>query len=192
MTDDAELLARAARGDRAAFGEFVVRHEPALLRFARATAHDETEADDVFQRTFLAAWRGAKNARATPSARPWLFAIARRESARLGRRAADRAARERSIDELGEDAGFGDVEHTPERMAHLREERVLVDKALNALSPEHREVLVLRDVEGLSGDEAAELLGLTLIALKARLHRARLALACELRICLREELRHEG
>ncbi|MFO1012035.1 MAG: RNA polymerase sigma factor [Planctomycetota bacterium] len=192
MTDDAELLARAARGDRAAFGEFVGRHEAALLRFARALAHDATEADDVFQRTFLAAWRGAKHARATPTARAWLFTIARREAARLGRRSADRAAREVSIEELGEHAGFGDVEHTPERMARACEERALVEDALRALDPDHREVLILRDVEGLTGDEAADVLGLTLAATKARLHRARLALACELRARLGEELHHEG
>lgn len=193
MTDDAELLARAARGDRAAFGEFVGRHEAALLRFARALAHDATEADDVFQRTFLAAWRGAKHARATPTARAHGSSRSHGARPRASGDAPPIAPRAKvSIEELGEHAGFGDVEHTPERMARACEERALVEDALRALDPDHREVLILRDVEGLTGDEAADVLGLTLAATKARLHRARLALACELRARLGEELHHEG
>lgn len=178
--NDRELLLRSASGDRGAFGEFVARHEAALLRFARALAHDDAEAEDVLQQTFVSAWRAAATL-AGDDARAWLLAIARREAARLGRRRGAHAERERSLEELGEEAGFGDAGATPEACSARLEEEGLLERALLSLSPRDREILVLRELEGLSGPQAAELLGLSRAAEKARLHRARLALAAGLR-----------
>jgi len=180
-SSDRELLERSARGDRGAFGEFVARHEAPLWRFARALAHDEPEAEDVLQQSFVAAWRAAAELE-RDDARPWLFAIARREAARLARRRGTRQERERSLEELGEGAGFGDASATPDEASARAEEEGLLERALARLAPREREILVLRELEGLSGPEAASLLGLTVTAEKARLHRARLALAAELRI----------
>lgn len=180
MSSDRELLAGSARGDRAAFGEFVQRHEASLWRFARALAHDEAEAEDVLQQTFVAAWRAAGELE-QDDGRAWLLAIARREAAHLGRRRSARHERERSLEELGEAAGFGDPAATPEQATARLEEHGLLERALAGLKPREREILVLRELEGQSGAEAARLLGLSVPAEKARLHRARLALAAELR-----------
>lgn len=179
-SSDRELLEKSARGDRGAFGEFVARHEATLWRFARALAHDEAEAEDVLQQTFVAAWRAAGELE-RDDGRAWLLAIARRESARLARRRGARHERERSLEELGEHAGFGDARATPEELGVRLEEEGLLEQALARLAPHEREILVLRELEGLSGAAAAELLGLSLSAEKARLHRARLALTAELR-----------
>lgn len=179
-SSDRELLARSARGDRGAFGEFVARHEAPLWRFARALAHDEAEAEDVLQQTFVAAWRAADELE-RDDGRAWLLAIARREALHLARRRGLRGERERSLEELGEQAGFGDPAATPEEASARLEEEGLLERALERLAPREREILVLRELEGLSGAEAARLLGLTAPAEKARLHRARLALAAELR-----------
>lgn len=179
-SSDRELLARSARGERAAFGEFVARHEAPLWRFARALAHDEAEAEDVLQQTFLAAWRAAGELE-RDEARAWLFAIARHEAGRLARRRGARDEREQALEELGEAGGFGDPSATPEEHSARLEEADLLARALAALAPREREILVLRELEGLTGEAAAGVLGLSLAAEKARLHRARLALTAAVR-----------
>lgn len=182
---DRELLQRSASGDRAAFDAFVERHGADVFRYARWVAGNEADAEDVLQQTFLDAWHAAGEARAESGARAWLLSIARRNALRASSRRGAAREREQSLEELGELAGFGDPEHTPERVARTAEERALVEDALAALEPEEREILVLRDVEELPGASVAELLGLSLAAQKSRLHRARLRLAAQLR-------RHSG
>lgn len=185
---DRELLERSARGDRAAFGEFVEQHSANVHRYLRWLVDDANDVEDLLQKTFVDAWRAAAQARAEGGARTWLLAIARRNAGKwLARRGATRE-REQSLDELGELAGFGDAQHTPEQMARAAEERSLVEQALASLAPAEREILVLRELEGVDGAAAAELLGLSLAAQKSRLHRARLRLAAELRQRLRAEV----
>jgi RNA polymerase sigma-70 factor (ECF subfamily) len=182
---DRELLQLSASGDRTAFDAFVERHGADVFRYARWVAGNEADAEDVLQQTFLDAWHAAGEARAESGARAWLLSIARRNALRASSRRGTAREREQSLEELGELAGFGDPEHTPERVARAAEERALVEDALAALEPEEREILVLRDVEELPGASVAELLGLSLAAQKSRLHRARLRLAAQLR-------RHSG
>lgn len=185
---DVELIQRIARGDRAAFSVLVRRHGPALRRFARALA-GEAVADDVLQEAMLDAYRGAAGFRAESSVRGWLFTLARHRA--FHHRAAEkrREAQGATLLELGLAAGFG---RDPERLAERAEEREAVRLALSRLPPEEREVLVLRDVEGLSGEEAASVLGLEVPAMKSRLHRARLRLMTALRETLRESGGDDG
>lgn len=178
---DEELLAEAGRENRPAFAAFFDRHAGALWRFLSHHLGSEADAEDVLQQTFLAAWRGAAGARVEHGARPWLFTIARHAAERAGRRRRRREAHEASLETLGEAAGFACVEFTPEHVAEALEEKDLLEAALGALEPEEREVIVMRDIEGWSGQEAADVLGLTLAAQKSRLHRARLRLAAEVR-----------
>lgn len=169
--DDAELLARIARGDRAAFDALVARHERALYRFARRVAG--AEAEDALQDAFLAVWRGASGWRGDAAARTWLFQIVAHACHRRRRRPAgapDRAVEPRDAEVVAAPAA------APDAVAGAREVGRALDAALAALEPEAREVLLLRDVEGLPGEEVAEVLGLSLAAMKSRLHRARLAL----------------
>lgn len=187
---DAQLLERTARGDKSAFGEFVERHRGAVFRFARWCTADAADAEDVLQQTFVSAWRAAGDARAEHGARPWLLSIARRAAAKARQRHDERRSRESSIEELGEAAGFGDERFTPERIAQATEQRTCIEAALTRLAADEREILVLRDVEGLDGAATAELLGISLAAQKSRLHRARLRWAAELRTCLDQEAQH--
>lgn len=178
---DVALLARTARGETEALGELARRHAPSVLRLARAIVGDEAKAADVLQETFLAALRSAHAYRPEIApARTWLFAIARnlaRKSLR-GARVAEGA--ERALLELGIAAGWG--ARDPERELARAEERELLVRAVASLSPADAEVLLLRDIEGLSGEEAARTLELELPALKSRLHRARLRLLEEVRM----------
>jgi RNA polymerase sigma-70 factor (ECF subfamily) len=175
---DATLTGRTAAGDRAAFERLVRRHQAAVLRFCRALAHDETDAEMALQETFLTAWRAAGRFRYDTSARTWLLSIARHAIYRRHRRWADDPAPFVSLREQGRSAGWG------------IEDEGFVDRLLDAgalagvlasLSPEDREMLILRELEGLSPDEAAGVAGLAEGTGRNRLHRARLRLMTRLR-----------
>lgn len=178
---DAELLARAAAGDAPAFDHFVARHCAAVLRYAGSLAHHAADAEDVLQQTFLQAWRSAAGARVEAGARPWLFTIARHALQRLRRRPVDAHEPPVSLESLGGDAGFAAPGVTPQRVAVAMEERAVLHEALAALPAADREVLVLRELEQLPGDAVAGVLGLSIEAMKSRLHRARLRLVAEVR-----------
>jgi len=175
---DAELLRSSASGDAAAFEAFVTRHERWLLRYARTLAGADGE--EVMQDAFVAAWRGAKTFAGDGSAKAWLATIARNGWRRRFRHHVGEPAVHDSLDDVARyavAAGWGadgpDVEY--ENLA-MRE---ALERALIRLSADEREVIVLRDLEGLTGEEAAATIGISLATLKSRLHRARLRLAAE-------------
>lgn len=166
-------MAQVVAGDRAAFTQLVTAHRGRVRRVALALVGDAATADDVLQETFLAALRSAHTYRG-PSLRAWLSTIARHQAARHYRRARPVATEDETLMQLGAAAGFGNAAYG------AIAERDAVRVALATLADDDREILVLRDVEGLSGDETAEVLGLPLAAMKSRLHRARLRLAAAL------------
>ncbi len=179
VRSDAELIAAAAAGDRGAFGALVERYQRPVLHLARALVRDAQEAEDVLQDTFLGALRGAASYRGDAPVSAWLFAIARHAAFRRGRRGAEVATEDLSLEQLGADAGWGqdDVE-----VAAARAERhALLAAALDTLAADEREVVLLRDGAGMSGADTAAALGLSVAAMKSRLHRARLKLAGALR-----------
>jgi RNA polymerase sigma-70 factor (ECF subfamily) len=177
---DVELLRATTAGEREAFDHFVRRHQASVFRFARAALNDPDDAEDVLQETFVGAWRSAGNFRSEGTVRGWLFGIARNVIRHQRRRRSGEPERFESLDALGERAGWG-ADEDPERWLEQARRRDALAAALAALSPDDREILVLRDLEDVSGEETAELLGLSLAAMKSRLHRARLRLAAELR-----------
>ncbi|MCE2903347.1 MAG: RNA polymerase sigma factor [Gemmatimonas sp.] len=179
MTSDAALLSAAAAGDAAAFATFMRAHQGAVHRHLVAfTGHHDV--DDALQETFIAAWRAAAGFHGGGSARGWLFTIARNVVRHQVRRRVDEPAQLESLDELAERAGWGSIPDERVRPeAGLARELLAV--AFDRLPPEEREVLTLRELDGLSGDETASLLHLTVPAMKSRLHRARLHLAAVLR-----------
>lgn len=176
---DAALLAQAGGGNRDAFGTLVGRHQASVYRFARTLVARPADAEDVLQQTFLAAWRAAPGFRGDASVRTWLFTIARNAALTLRGRDARFTESDVPLEELGLAAGWGSDD--PERLAMAAERRDVLAAAFGSLDAEARAVLTLRDLEGVSGDETAALLGLSLPAMKSRLHRARMALAARVR-----------
>lgn len=179
VNSDVELLALTARGDRAAFDQFVSRHEVAVWRVVQALEDDPMRAEDALQETFLAAWRNAASFRGEVSARAWLLSIARHAVFRQHRKRSGEPERVGSLAELGCAAGFG-AEPTVDPMDAL-ERRDQILRAFERLSHEDREAIVLRDVAELSAEEAARFAGTSVAAHKSRLHRARLKFAGHLR-----------
>ena len=171
-TDEA-LVARCGRGDRLAFDRLVDRHGGALFRFATRHCRTERDAEDAVQDGLLAAWRRAATFRGEASARVWLFQVILHAC----RRRARRRAGEPTVHEAVEEAeALPGPAPSPEALVESRQTGAALAAALAAMPEEGREVLLMRDVEGLSGEEAAAVLGVGLAAMKSRLHRARLDL----------------
>jgi len=175
---DAELIVRSSAGDRQAFEVLVSRHEQAVYRLARAITRTNEDAEDVLQETFLSAFRAAEGYRGTASVRTWLLTIARHAAIRYGVRAARLPTADVSTEDLGLEAGWGS---DPETIVIRAQREQLLKDALESLPFQDREILVLRELEGISGDEVAQLLGVSRTAMKSRLHRARLRLLAKLK-----------
>jgi RNA polymerase sigma-70 factor (ECF subfamily) len=152
----------------------------AVFRLARGWTTDDAAAEDVLQETFISAFAALPAFRGESSLRSWLLAIAR-NAAHHHRVRAERFTT-RSDEDLGTlavEAGW--ASSNPEKMFERVQERQQLESALASLDIEEREILLLRDVEGLSGEETASILSLSLPAMKSRLHRARLRLVAQLR-----------
>lgn len=147
--------------------EILAAREP-MRRLARLLRPDA--ADDVTQEALLVALRDAGAFRGEGSRRAWLFGIVRNVARSHGRSARRAESTEPTLLDLGISAGWGQV--VPAR----EDEKLAIRDAYALLDDEEREVLWLRDVEGLSGEETAHALGVSLPAMKSRLHRARLRL----------------
>ena len=172
---DADLVTAARGGDRTAVEELLARYEPDIYRFGLRMCGDEDAAREVLQETLLAAFRYLPGFRGDAALSTWLYQIAR--SFCIKERRGQHPTR--SLDEDGA-AELVDPTPQPDARAHAREIGEALSRAIAVLPPEQREVLILRDVEGLSADEAAEVVGIEVGALKSRLHRARMALRTEL------------
>ncbi|HET9594685.1 MAG TPA: RNA polymerase sigma factor [Anaeromyxobacteraceae bacterium] len=171
-TDEA-LVRRSAGGETRAFERLVARHEAALYRYALRICGSERDAEDALQDGLLAAWRGAATFRGESAARTWLFQVVIHACRRRHRRRAGEPDRHEAVD-----AAVGLAADAPRQddRAAARQVGAALDRALAGMADEAREVLLLRDVEGLSGEDAAAALGLGVAAMKSRLHRARLEL----------------
>jgi RNA polymerase sigma-70 factor, ECF subfamily len=181
--DQERLLAGLRANDPRAYEQLVRQSGGKLLAVARRILGNEADAHEAVQDAFLSAVRamdtfdGAK-----ASLNTWLHRIA--INAALQKLRSKRRKPERSIDDLlpsfGEDGHQShpvmDWRETSDLIAQRRETRTLVRNAIEQLPEAFREVLLLRDIEGLDTDETAQLLGIHPGAVKTRLHRARQAL----------------
>ena len=170
---DQELLSAARAGDRDALEALLLRYQAKVYRYGMKMCRDPEDAKDVLQETLLTMARTVRDFRGASSLSTWLYTIARSFCMKKRRRG-------KSVSEpLSTDARHGSeaVAHPgpgPEQHAENREVEAVLAQAIAGLAPIYREVLVLRDIEGLTAPEVAEVLGITIEAVKSRLHRARL------------------
>lgn len=169
---DTELLEKARTGDSGAVDEILARHERQVFRFGLRMCGNEEDARDVLQETLLAAFRNLNDFRGDAQLSTWLYQIARSYCLKSRRRGMNEPQRTEPLDQP-EAAAVPSPEAGPDAKAHAREIGSLLQAAILSLPESHREVLVLRDVEGLSAEEAARVVGIEVGALKSRLHRAR-------------------
>ncbi len=168
---DDSILAAARAGDTAAIEALLERYQQRVFGFGLRMCGDTEDAKDVLQETLLAAARTIGAFRGASSVSTWLYTIARSFCIKKRRRS-QFAPRE----EISSDKALRDLPATtpgPEEMAARNEVKRALVEALGALEPSAREVLVLRDIEGLTAQEVAEVTGSSVDAVKSRLHRAR-------------------
>jgi RNA polymerase sigma-70 factor (ECF subfamily) len=169
---ESALLERARGGDRAAFEELVRRHADRLYAVILRFVADGEEAQEVTQEAFLRAWRGIGRFEGRSRFFTWLYRIGINEAKR-------RAASRPPVPTLSLDdepvPDAPDWSEAPEARFQQAALRRVLEDAIRALPLEYRTPIILRDVEGLSTREAAEVMDLREAAFKSRLHRARLA-----------------
>lgn len=178
-----ERIARAKDGDRGALAALLEENEPRIYRFTMKLCRHPEDARGVLQETMMDAVRGIGGFREEASFTTWLYTLARNRCLKRRRKSKFAPTQIEAIDEGHE---LPAETSRPDEEVLSKELRRTVERAIAGLAEEQREVLVLRDVEGLSGEEAAEVLGLSLAATKSRLHRARKALREALEPVVRE------
>lgn len=181
--DDAGFVARCRRGETEAFAVLVRRHQKRMLNIAYRMIGDYDEACDAVQEAFLSAWRAIGKFRGDARFSTWLCGIVLNEARdRLARRAVRARsegvlpAQSAASDREGPSAAFCCGQASPAEAVERRERDAQVQQCIGALDPEHREVLVLRDIQGYSYDEIGAMLKLSEGTVKSRLFRARGAL----------------
>jgi RNA polymerase sigma-70 factor, ECF subfamily len=167
--DETELLKQVRRGDPAAMEALLSRYEKDVYRFGLRMCGSEEAAREVLQQTLLAAFQNLKRFRGDAKISTWLYQIARSFCTKSHRPGSEATVPLESPEAMSVPAG----EATPEEGARARELGLALSAAIQALPISQREVLILRDVEGLSAEEAAAVLGIQVANLKTRLHRAR-------------------
>lgn len=165
-SDDRVLVDAARAGDLDAFEVLVRRHQGPVYRVALRMVGSAADAEDVAQETFVQAWRSLKSFHGDSALATWLYRIATNRSL-------DLLAKRRPSAQLEESSGI--QSHDPGAILADREETTKVMGAVQALPAEQRAALVLREFEGLSYNEIGAVLGISLAAVKGRIHRGRLA-----------------
>jgi RNA polymerase sigma-70 factor, ECF subfamily len=183
VEDDRELLARAQAGDMSAFESLVGRHEDKVYGLALRMTRSEADAAEITQDTFLSAYQHLNEFRGEAAFGSWVHRIA-------ANNALMRLRRQKVLDIVSDELAGpefterGSLAEAPESDWSKRADDKILDEELgraiqvatDALPEGYREVFLLKDVEGLSYEEISEMVGISIPAVKSRLHRARLAL----------------
>jgi RNA polymerase sigma-70 factor, ECF subfamily len=176
---DADLVILAQGGETRAFDELVRRYRDKVYRLSYKILRHEEDAAEALQDAFLSAFRGLKNFKAESTFSTWLYRIATNASLMKYRRRRDghvSLEQSQSSDGSGEPMQIPDWSKQPMNELLNQETHEVMEEGIQRLPEELRTVFVLRDVEGLSNAEVADVLNLSVAAVKSRLHRARIAL----------------
>ena len=183
---DSELLDRLRGGDALALETLMARYSDRVYRLAYSVTRNEADAEEVMQDVFLTVFRKHDTFEGRSALGSWIYRVTM--NAALNRRRGKRTELETALDALlptfkadGHREGDGDWvladwSRTPERELLSEESRVAVNRAIDNLPEHYRSVLVLRDVDGLTNEQVAEIMGGSIALVKSRLHRARMAL----------------
>ena len=175
--DDQRLISECLEGKTEAFGELVRRYQDRLFNTVFRLVGNAEDAQDVVQDAFLSAYQSLHNFKGDSLFFTWIYRIAINTAISLKRKQKSTL----SIDSSGEKGGSIDPLDSsefsqPEHAMQVAEEEIRIQKALDRLSPEHRTVLVMKDIEGYKYETMAEILQVPIGTIRSRLHRARLEL----------------
>jgi RNA polymerase sigma-70 factor (ECF subfamily) len=176
---DDELVRNAQGGDNRAFDELVRRYQQKVYRLSYKILRHEDDAAEALQDAFLSAYRGLANFKAESTFSTWLYRIATNASLMKYRKRRDghiSLDQSQSASEDAEPLQLADWAAQPPEELLTAETRQVMAEGIERLPEELRTVFVLRDIEELSNAEVAEILGLSVAAVKSRLHRGRIQL----------------
>ena len=168
MKDQENIIARARRGDADAFEQLVTSYRDQVFRLALRMCGNAADADEAAQETFLAAWKGLPNFRGDSQFSTWLYQLTTHAAIDLMRREKRQIAAEDITEVSAPDPAPG-----PQQQAEQSETRQAVRDAMAQLSPEYRQIVVLRFLQELSYEEIGAVLKLPPGTVKSRLNRAK-------------------
>ena len=180
MTEE-KLVELAKSGDRDALRDLVKMHEKTLFSFAFKICRNREKAENVMQETFLSMLKSLKGFDGNSKLSTWLYRISVNHCLMSARKAKNHIFVEPGDDEeLFNDRHAADWSTIPYKLVENQELREILDRSIDKLAPEYRIVFTLRDVQQLSTEETAGITGLSVPAVKSRLHRARAFLRNEI------------
>ena len=169
------LLQRARGGDEQALEQLLIAVQPQLYRFSMKMCRHTEDAEDVMQDSMMTLARSFRDFRGASSLSTWIFTIARSFCIKKRRKGKFAPEREESLEQLApsEQGSIQSPSPDPHQQAESAEIWRQVQAGIQLIEPAYREILVLRDIEGLRAKEVAEIVGISVPAVKSRLHRAR-------------------
>ncbi|HHT9126944.1 MAG TPA: RNA polymerase sigma factor [Candidatus Brocadiia bacterium] len=182
VTADCLLVEKIKRGDESAFEKIMERFQPRVYRLAYRITNSAVDAEDVTQNVFLILHNKIASFKGESALFSWVYKITLNASWEIlrNRKRESHVSIEQYLPQFKEDGRHVepilDWSNRPDEITTRKEAQVLVRKAIDGLSAEYKTVLILRDIEGLPSKETAEILDLTVPAVKSRLRRARLCI----------------
>ncbi len=176
-TDDYRLITECLEGRTEAFGELVKRYQDRLYNTVFRLVGNAEDAQDVVQDAFLNAYQSLHNFKGDSLFFTWIYRIAINTAISLKRKQKSTISIDANTLKRGIIDPLDSSEFTrPDHALQVAEEEVLIQNALNRLSPEHRAVLIMKDIEGQKYETMAEILEVPVGTIRSRLHRARIEL----------------
>ena len=178
-TADAELVARSQSGDLKAYDQLVMRHRNRIFAMIRNMTHHEADAWDLTQDVFIKAWNALSHFESKAKFTTWLYRIAhnvvydwnRKRKHEMTGELNDEIFDNERIDPSA--VAIPHVGESPDQKMEMGELKAKIEQALSKISPEHREIVILKDVQGLAYKEIADVMGCTIGTVMSRLFYAR-------------------
>lgn len=198
--DEKRLVEQSSSGDREAFRGLVEQYQGRILRFVTQLVRSREDAEDIVQESFVKAYLSLDSFRGQSSFYTWIYRIAFNMAIDFKRKVARRGGDGVELDEIDKAKHLGSVPHValPSEALTRREQGESISKALAELSEEHKTVIVLREIDGLSYDEIARITGVSKGTVMSRLHYARKRMQTSLQefapdgVRTHEEIPHHG
>jgi RNA polymerase sigma-70 factor (ECF subfamily) len=179
--NEKEIIAKAQAGDRTALAKLVKMYEQTVYNFAYKICRDKEKAEHVMQETFLSMVKSIRQFSGKSKLSTWLYTIVSNHCLMMAR--SNKKHMHTSLDDddaLIDEKNITDWDVAPHKITENSELGHILDEAIKKLPPDYRIVFVMRDIQGLSTEETAKAMSLTIPNIKSRLHRARAFLRNEL------------
>ncbi|MDQ7818617.1 MAG: sigma-70 family RNA polymerase sigma factor [Melioribacteraceae bacterium] len=181
LMDELKLIELAQHGDRKALSELVRNYEKTIFNFSFKICRNKDRAEHTMQETFLSMVKNIGQFSGQSKLSTWLYRVVANHCLMLARNESKSGFTSfDDEDALIDESSVADWKVTPDRVTENNELKAILDEAIQKLEPEYRIVFLLRDIEGLSTEETAKIVELSVPAVKSRLHRARAFLRNEL------------